>query len=77
MPTNVTLRGPQYEPSSVRKVIDKLDNRLASLHYDTHYLDQKVKKVYIPVQKKFSKFYDAKLKYSRFAPNAASDIAST
>ena len=66
IPPNVTLRGPKYEPSSVRRVMNKLDNRLASLHYDKHYLDQKVEKVYKPVQQKFTKFYDAKLKYGKF-----------
>ena len=65
MPNNVTLRGPKFEPSSVRKIMDKLENRLNSLHYDTHYIDKHVKGVYQPVQKKFTKFYDAKLKYSK------------
>ena len=64
------VSGPKFAPHSMQRIFEKLENRLNSLHYDTHYLKQYVERVQAPIHRKFDKFFDAKINFSNTANNS-------
>ena len=57
------LRGPIFETNPMHGILSKMQGKLTSKNYDTYYLNKQVQNVHKPVQKKFNRFHDAKVKY--------------
>ena len=57
------VSGPKFAPHSMQKILDKLDNRLNSLHYDTYHLKRHIDKVQAPIHRKFDKYFQEKVNF--------------
>lgn len=64
LPVNQVLRGPKRLPNSMHRILNKLNGKLASKHYDTYWLQERVNRLHQPVTDKLDKFFDAKMKYA-------------
>lgn len=49
-------------PSSIHRIMHRMETRIASKHYDTSAIER-MAKIREPVQRKFDKLHDAKVRY--------------
>ena len=74
---NSILRGPIFQPNSVRGILSKLNSRLQSQNYDPYYLNDQALNIHRPGHKKFDRFFEAKVRYSTPKTAARHCVART